>query len=276
MPKNEAQNRPAASMVQRQERKKIRHGVIALVVLVLAVSGLAVLFRWLDHRFFERNARFTLRRIDIQSTGYWGRSNATRADLARFLNLAVGENNLFALSPAAIRGQLTSIPNIADAAVERVLPDTLEIRIQERVPRAWLGSTVSGLVVDANAKVMRSDQCFGVHNGLPLIVGLRGKVRVGTRLTEVQGALDFLMMVLRNMPEIQLQIISVSQPDRYTVGMKYRTRRSFQVILPRPVTAELLDEMNSALAETVRCNDSRSTINLLNGGSAVLQPAPGR
>ena len=90
MPKNETSNRPAASAAQRQERKKIRHGLIALGVLVLAVAGLAVLFHWLDQCFFGRNARFTLRHIDIQSTGYWGRSRESRADLTRFLKLTVG------------------------------------------------------------------------------------------------------------------------------------------------------------------------------------------
>ena len=275
MPKNETANRPAASAAQRQERKKIRHGLIALAVLVLAAVGLALLFYWLDHRFFDCNARFTLRHVDIQSTGYWGRSRETRADLTGFLKLAAGKDNLFALKPATIRRQLASVPNIADATVEQILPDTLKIRIQERVPRAWLGSTVSGLVVDANGQVMRSDQCFGVHNTLPLIVGLRGQVRIGTQLAEAQDALDFLMLVLRNMPDIQLQIISVSRPDRFTVALKYRAR-PFRVLLPRPVPPEKLDALHSALDEVLRRGDPRDNISLLNDGEVVLQPPSGR
>ena len=271
MARNEPKkNSSGGSPVRKQERKKIRRGVFALLALLLFLAGAAALFFWLDRQLFDRNARFTLREVRIVSTGYWGRSKETRADLIRFLKLTPGKDNLFELDLRALRKQAAAVPNIAEASVERLLPDTLIIHIEERVPRAFLGYSRSGLVIDANGMVMAADQCFGVHPKLPVIVGLRGDVQVGRQLAKLAPALDLLMQIQRSMPEFQVLLLSVSQPDRIFASIDYRGNRRYHVTLPSPSPPELLDVLRSAVEEAVRNNDKRNNVNLLFDGYVVL------
>ena len=256
--------------VQRQERRKLWRGVIALAALLLLLIAIGFLLFWLNCQFFDRNARFTLNHITIESTGYWGQSAENRAELLRFMRLHPGSDNLFAIDPAKVREQIKSIPNVADATVERILPDTLQLRIEERVPRAFLGYSKSDFVVDANTMVMLSRQCFGVHPRLPVIVGLRDEVREGVMLPKLANALDLIMRIHRSFPEFQVVLLSVSQPDRIFMILDYRGRKRYQVTLPAEQKPELLDVLRSAIEDALRNNDQRTNVNLLFDGSVVM------
>ena len=268
--RNSRNNSAGNTPVQRQERKKLRRGLIALGLLLILLAGGGLLLFWLNHQFFDRNAHFTVNHVEIESTGYWGQSVENRAELIRFLGLHPGQDNLFALSPIRLRAQIRAIPNVADATVERILPDTLRLRIEERVPRAFLGYSKSDFVVDANAMVMLSRQCFGVHPRLPVIVGLRDEVREGATLPKLSGALDLIMRVYRGFPEFQVVPISVSQPDRLFVILDYRGRWRYHVTLPADRTGDLLDVLRSAIEDALRNNDRRNNVNLLFDGSVVM------
>jgi cell division protein FtsQ len=83
----------------------------------------------LDKLIYE-NRTFVLQEIDIQTDG-----NISADQLRRWTGVKPG-SNLFSLDLARIKRDLEMIPLVRFASIERVLPGTLRIRVQEREPLA--------------------------------------------------------------------------------------------------------------------------------------------
>ncbi|MBM3829385.1 MAG: FtsQ-type POTRA domain-containing protein [Verrucomicrobia bacterium] len=98
----------------------------AAVVLLLGWRGVD----WAVREFVTENSAFATRTIDLQTDGI-----LTVESLRSIAGVRVGEN-LMSLDLARIKRDLELRDYIHSAAVERVLPDTLRIRVTERVPVA--------------------------------------------------------------------------------------------------------------------------------------------
>ncbi|NBR84786.1 MAG: FtsQ-type POTRA domain-containing protein [Verrucomicrobia bacterium] len=98
----------------------------SLVVLFLGWRGVD----WAVREFVTENPAFAIKRIDLQTEGV-----LTVEALRKWAGVRVGEN-LMSLDLARIKRDLELVPLLQSAAVERVLPDTLRIRVTERVPVA--------------------------------------------------------------------------------------------------------------------------------------------
>ena len=98
----------------------------AAVVVFLGWRGVD----WAVREFVTENAAFATKTIDLQNEGV-----LTAEALRKWAGVRVGEN-LMSLDLARIKRDLELVPLIQSAAVERVLPDTLRIRVIERVPVA--------------------------------------------------------------------------------------------------------------------------------------------
>ncbi len=257
----------------RQEKKKFRRGVILLVVLLLLITAVAVALWSLNSRLFEKNPSFILREVQVSSSGYWGSKPEHSKALIRKLGIQVNKDNIFALDAAKLRNELRNIPNIADAQVKTVLPDMLQITVEERIPRAFLGRPNAGLVVDANGMIMESRQCFGIHPKLPVIVGMHNRgIKAGATLPALREALALLMSVQRY-ECFTVVLISMIRNDVLNVTMDYRAgNRTFRyyVTLPHGNYPELLDILRSAIEDARRHNDSRNTVDLTFDGAVVM------
>lgn len=108
----------------------------AMQVLTVLFGSAVVLFLgwrgvdWAVREFVTENPAFATKRIDLQTEGV-----LTTEALRKWAGVRVGEN-LMGLDLARIKRDLELVPLIQSAAVERVLPDTLRIRVTERVPVA--------------------------------------------------------------------------------------------------------------------------------------------
>jgi cell division protein FtsQ len=91
--------------------------------------------------------------------------------------LGGGSNAMLATDLDAVRRRLLALPWVADASVERRLPDTLVIRISERRPVAlWqLGGKLAA--IDMSGRVL-TRQRLERWNALPLLVGAGANTRV--------------------------------------------------------------------------------------------------
>lgn len=98
----------------------------AAVVLFLGWRGVD----WAVREFVTENPAFATKTIDLQTEGV-----LTVEALRKMAGVRVGEN-LMSLDLARIKRDLELLEFIQFAAVERVLPDTLRIRVTERVPVA--------------------------------------------------------------------------------------------------------------------------------------------
>ncbi len=102
----------------------------AAVVLFLGWRGVD----WAVREFVTENPAFATKTIDLQTEGV-----LTVEALRRWAGVRVGEN-LMSLDLSRIKRDLELVPLIQSAAVERVLPDTLRIRVIERVPVAQVAT----------------------------------------------------------------------------------------------------------------------------------------
>ena len=109
------------------------------------------------------------------------------AQLRRWAGVKVGQN-LLALDLSRVKRDLEMVPNIRTVAVERVLPNTLRLRLTEREPLAQIcvphlrpigGYDTTVLQIDADGYVMpvlrpeqRAVPLTQTNEALPIISGL--------------------------------------------------------------------------------------------------------
>lgn len=97
---------------------------IALGLLILGV-GFSV--HWAQQHLLDPN-KFPIRQVRLE--GYL--QHLKRTDIKKVLQTYVGEN-FFVLNIDALHATLTANPWVADATVWRQWPDTLKVRLQERI-----------------------------------------------------------------------------------------------------------------------------------------------
>ncbi len=261
------------SPAARQEKRKLRRGIVLLVIIGCFIIGCLAAAWWLKHRMLEQNQHFMLRRVTVESSGFWGKNVENRNALIRKLDLNINKDNLFDLDMKKLRSQLRSIPNISDAQVCTILPDTVAISIEERIPRAFLGRPNAELVTDANGMVMAARQCFGVHPNLPVILAPSDcRVYPGVMQPALREALALIMAVQRYKC-FSVALISLRSADELFVLMDYRDARGsrrYHVTMHRGNYPESLDILRSAIEEARRRGDDRPKINMTYANQVVL------
>jgi cell division protein FtsQ len=174
--------------------KKIlaRRALVVLLLLGLAavlLLGVYAGLRYAGSLFFSRNPKFELKTIDIATDG-----RLTPSQLCEYANLKPGVN-LFTIDFAALRKKLEEVPLVESVAIERKLPDTLSIRVIERVAMAQIRWSLHGLpfLIDRHGVVlpmMRNGQSLPLIEGLKLEKNLRPGNQVDT--PGVRQCLDLL------------------------------------------------------------------------------------
>jgi cell division septal protein FtsQ len=112
---------------------RMRWSAIVFAVSFGTVFGLYLVWRtgeWAVNRFLYENQAFAIRQIELQTDGA-----ISIEQLRRWSGVKPGQN-LLALDLARVKRDLELVPVIQSAAVERILPHTLRIRVIEREPLA--------------------------------------------------------------------------------------------------------------------------------------------
>jgi hypothetical protein len=178
------------------------------------LTGLAVILvifwfggTWMINRLVYQNEAFATRSILIQTDGV-----ISDEFIRRWAGVKVGDN-LLALDLDGIRRNLELVPLIKEVAVERVLPQTLKIRVAEREPIAQVhvlqprpaedGYDVVMFYLDEDGCVMaRPENWFpGAKawrsvDSLPVVCGLDGsELHPGWKVESrrIRAALDFIL-----------------------------------------------------------------------------------
>jgi cell division septal protein FtsQ len=184
----------------------------AMVVLAVVGACVAALLLWLGVRalggvLFSRNDRFTLRRLAVTE------GELITADLVREYTQLQEGTNLFAISIGQIRDDfLRKVPCVKALEIRRMLPDTLEIKVTERVPLARVVGRNRALAADGEGHL------FAVGAGyrdLPVITGYAEDVRPGRRIQGLAGA-ALVLLSMCDSPKIGLRVTSVDiGPENY-------------------------------------------------------------
>ncbi len=141
------------------------------------------------HRFVTTSPQFAISKVSFQ-----GQRVINTATLNRWSATIEGQN-IFTIDMKAITEQLRENPWVAGVSVMRKLPQTLQIRLQERTPyaRVQLNRTY---LMDNYGVLIAHDA--GTHDHLPMITGVPSKpvdlghpIQVGGLLPGLQ-AMHFL------------------------------------------------------------------------------------
>ena len=177
-----------------------------------AASGLGLA----GEHLFANNERFTIREIDLSSTGTLSPSH-----LLEYAQVSVGQN-LFAIDLAHISRNLERTPRVRSAEVRRQLPDTLVIRVNERAAIARMAEGAAGfpMAVDRDGFILGPSG----GRGLPLITGVTERgLAPGSTVTDTK-MLDALQVLdIREQTKLgallRIQVIDIRHADRLDLAL---------------------------------------------------------
>ncbi|MFA4944033.1 MAG: FtsQ-type POTRA domain-containing protein [Lentisphaeria bacterium] len=177
--------------------------VLASTALLAALLlALRAGWHWQKRLFLSANPHFTVRNIEVRGEcGDAGRAEVAAALAA--LGIRKDVSNLFAIDPARLQRQLTAAAAtgrasgpvmVAEAQVARRLPDTLEITVSERVPRARLAT---GALVDADGWILLPRRGEDPTRLPGIVAPEAARFPPGSRASgeAITPALDFLRLV---------------------------------------------------------------------------------
>jgi cell division septal protein FtsQ len=204
----------------RLQRKKWGRTLLGIGAGIALLSGVSwsthSLMRLVLERFVYQNEKFTLQEIQLDLRG-----NIVRRQVLEAAGVRAGQN-LMRINLAEVQKSIQTLPYVAEAQVERVLPNKLILRVTERLPAMMVRGTALGqkneeiFYIGWEGTVMRP-RAGETPQALPEIIGLRwNDLEEGLRLNrkEINAALEFLkalnQMPLRSVCEVKT--IDVSQP----------------------------------------------------------------
>jgi hypothetical protein len=181
---------------------------------VVAWMGISTL---INSQIFE-NRRYNVRVVEVNTDGVMTREEA----LAK---TGIREGlNIFSLNLEAAQRALASIPEVKEARVERILPDTVSIQVDARLPVAWVAPQETGVdpsamenacLVDAAGVMMKPQGFESGWTTLPVVYGVPTEQwQPGDKIEmlELRAALELFARAaeLRN-PQVILRAADVSQ-----------------------------------------------------------------
>lgn len=192
--KKGAKRKPSRGLFPLSRRMQIGLRVAAGVAVFAAVSG-GSLWLWRSGRIDAaatglqriliaetRRMGLTVRDVQLQ-----GRRLSPLPSVERAIDLHRGEAML-GFDPAEIRRRLVAIPWVRDATVERRLPGTVRIRIQERRPMAlWQRHGKLALVDDEGVVISEKESVIARFRNLLIVVGPDAPRNAPTLIAMIQS-----------------------------------------------------------------------------------------
>lgn len=223
------------------ERRRRNQKIFLYSAEALLLVGLIV-FSWFGIRTLVNmlimdNDQYLVRVVEVNTDGVMSREEALE-------RTGINEGlNIFTLNLETAQRALASIPEVKEARIERILPDTVTISMQARRPVAWVAPRDTGIdpsamesacLVDAAAVMMKPANLDPAVTRLPVVYGVPTEQwRPGDRidLPELGAALELLARAAeRTEPEVTLRaadiskgwcVVAWSDPQtRYTFGLE--------------------------------------------------------
>ena len=270
--KDKTKTKPAGKAISRRWR------ITLAILAVLMLAAAAIVSFWLVKSFlFSHNNHFNLREIRVTSSGWW---NQRTTKIREILDLPSEDVNLFRLDLHDLRSRLENHPSIREAEIDRILPDTLDIHLIERIPRAYLNENKSRWVIDDTGIVMDRESSIQMDNGIPVIHGIDDNLHLaaGMKIAELAPVLNLIMMTVTEFSDIKISDISVNNPRQLTLILYYNgIERRYKVIFPANrinstvEIREMLFRLRTAISSALRNGNSGNVIHLGFSGQAVLR-----
>lgn len=164
-------------------RKALRRAV--LIALALAVgTGVSV---YLVHRYLIHNPKFVLSRDRRDALTIDGLRYGSRAKVQRIF-AEDADHSVFSVPLEERRRRLLAIDWVEDAAVSRVWPDRLAVRIRERKPVAFVEVQSAVMLIDGQGMLLEPPP--QAQFSFPVLSGVRAEDSPDRRMEAVRALLD--------------------------------------------------------------------------------------
>jgi cell division protein FtsQ len=183
-----------SSTTQRQTLRRRQSGqlnksiLIALSLIALVSVGfikadsLKILGEHLTEQTIAWSAKqgFTIQRLDVA-----GRKQVSAQEMLKTLQAQSG-TPIFSYCPQKAAARLSENPWFKTVFVERRLPDTVFVRVEERIPAARWQVRGKLAVIDVEGIVLTTEN-LGLYNDLPIIIGQEARHKVIDLFNLLQG-----------------------------------------------------------------------------------------
>lgn len=217
-------------------QRRVRFATGLLTFIFVTAFAVFLIWRgggWLLDKLVFKNPAFAIETIEVQTDGVIA-SDAVR----RMAGVKVGDN-LLALNLVQVKRDLELVPLIQSAAVERVLPHTLRLRVTEREPVAQVivpvarpagGAYVylldaAGFVMPQLGRAMSNEPQNQPHEQLPVVTGMNSvELRPGRQVesAQVHAALRLLVAfngsLMAGLADVRRIDVSAPEILRVTTG----------------------------------------------------------
>lgn len=250
---------------RRRNQKMLLHAGEAVIVLgIIAFSWIGIR-ALLDSQIF-RNPQYQVRVIEVDTDGVMTREQALE-------KTGIREGlNIFSLNLDSSQRVLSLIPEIKSAKVERILPDSVSIKIEARHPVAWVAPRDTGedpsamqtaCLVDSDGVMMKPENFHSSHARLPVVYGVPTEQwRPGDKidLPELHAALElFARASERANPDVKLRAADISKGWSILAWSDPESRYTFG---PSGIPAQL-DRLQMILAHVGQTSRKIATANLI-------------
>lgn len=217
-----------------------RDAAILLLLLILVILSYAgyhfVPTAW--GYMFTENDFYRIRHLDMSSDG-----NLRPDEIHEYISYVKTGTNIFAEDMSKIHDDLISVSIVESVDIRRVLPDTLQIRISERVPLARVRHEATSIhfAVDRKGNVLGPSYRSPT---LPTIIGLRHPgLRPNTRVRDPLfiDALQVLDLCDHTALSEYIKIQSIEISDREILTLWLQTNE--QVHISRDNLQDKLNEV---------------------------------
>lgn len=188
-------------------RKKIRNFInrkqflVSIIGIFILLSGVSVFWSY-EPKDFNRvilRAKWEIVGLTMR-LGFFvedilvvGRKQTPRAELLKAVRLSRGAP-IFTFDIDAARDRVEGLPWVRNAQIERILPNTILLKVKEREPLAlWQHQGQFALIDNEGTVILRED--LERFSDLVVVVGEGAQKRAGTLIEALGGEPELLAMV---------------------------------------------------------------------------------
>jgi cell division protein FtsQ len=262
-PRNSVKDRPARLklLLRRQKRLLRPAGWVAFAMLVLFLGAIAV------HSAAPGGTLATLRErlggatafagLRITNVVIEGRANTPEPLLRAALGVSQGDP-ILGFSVEMARERVETLSWVEHATVERRLPGTVVVFLQERRPFAIWQNQGKFVLIDRNGQVV-ANQNVAEFRQLPLVVGAGAPVAAAT-----------LIDALTDRPDLQKRVIAAVRVGERRWNL--RLNNGADVLLPEGHEVEALARLTQLQQEHAVLDRPLAAIDMRLGDRLVVRP----
>lgn len=214
-------------------------------------------------RFVWENPDYYLHEINFTTDGA-----LTREQVLTSANIVEGRN-IFSLDLGGARAAIEKMPQVESAVVQRVLPNRVNITINERRPVAWVAakgdedpsSSDRSFLIDGRGVVLRSRVILPEYFHLPIISGFETENLVpGKRVNiiEMQSALELIRL---NADSTRFQVRNIDLSKGYCLIVT--DQRHAKITFGFDRLDRQLDRLYRCLGRAAEDHKELQTVNLI-------------